>query len=445
MSGPCVAVVGGGLAGAEAAWQLAVRGHQVRLYEMRPRRMTPAHTGDRLAELVCSNSLGADNTGSPAGILKEELRSLGSLVLRRAREHAVPAGSALAVDRERFADSVTEALEGHPLVEVRREECVRLPSEPAIIATGPLTGEPLAAALQERVGGFLSFFDAVSPTVTEESIDRTVAYRAGRWGRGEDYINCPMDETAYNRFWKALVAAERSPRHHFEQDARFFEGCVPVEILAERGEHTLAFGPMRPVGLPDPHTGERYHAVVQLRQDNLEGSLYNMVGFQTNLKWGEQRRVFRMIPGLESAEFVRLGVMHRNIYVNAPQVLDPWLRLQGSEALFLAGQLVGVEGYTESTAMGLAAALHMHCLLEGHRLPVWPRETAIGALLAYLQEAVTRYFQPMNLNLGLFPKPERKIRKRRERCQYTAERAAAHLAAFLAGDGACCAPLGEIP
>ena len=432
-----VMVVGGGLSGAEAAWQLASRGIPVRLFEMRPGVTTPAHTTDLLAELVCSNSLGADQTTSPAGILKAELETLGSLVMACARRHRVPAGRALAVDRERFAEEVTRTLLAHPLVELVREEVRSLPEGPAILASGPLTSPPLAEALKALVGeDFLSFHDAVAPIVTLESVDPSRSYRGSRYGQGEDYVNCPLDEPTYRAFRQALVEAQQAPRHDFEAKQRFFEGCLPVEEIARRGEDTLRFGPLRPVGLPDPSGAEPY-AVVQLRQDNEEGTLYNLVGFQTNLLWGEQDRIFRLIPALERAEFVRKGVMHRNLFVCAPRVLDGFLRPRGRKDLFLAGQMTGVEGYLESTAMGVAAALFLEAHLEGEPMPLFPRETALGSLLHYLGDARPETFQPMNVNLGIFPKLERKIRCRTERCQAYGTRSSEALEAFLESHPRC--------
>lgn len=427
-----VVVVGAGLAGSEAAWQLANRGIRVRLVEMRPLKMTPAHTGGRLGELVCSNSLGADVLTSPAGILKVELRKLGSLVMRAADLSSVPAGRALAVDRDRFAETVSRLLEEHPLVEIAREEVNEIPAGPSIIATGPLTSEPMAECLRTLTGEeFLHFFDAVAPVLARESIDMGKAYKGSRYGQGEDYINCPLDEAEYDVLVEGLLSAERAMKHEFERKQPYFEGCLPVEVIAGRGRDTLRFGPLRPVGLADPATGREPFAVVQLRQDNLEGTLFNMVGFQTNLKWGEQERVFRLIPALRQAEFVRLGVMHRNLYVNAPRVLDKALRLSGREDLFLAGQIVGVEGYMESTAMGVVAALALDRLLKGVEPPAWPRESAIGSLLHYLSDARPETFQPMNVNLGIFPPLEARVRSRVERCQTVAERAAKVFDSFL--------------
>jgi len=427
-----VTVVGAGLAGSEAAWQLANRGIPVRLVEMRPAHMTPAHTTGRFGELVCSNSLGADVLTSPAGILKSELRKLQSLVMKAADRYRVPAGRALAVDRERFAEAVTESLTAHPLVETVLEEAVEIPEGPCIVATGPLTSENMARRISELTGQeFLYFHDAVAPVIERDSIDMGKAYRGSRYGQGEDYINCPLDETAYDALVQGLLSAERAERHEFEGRHPYFEGCLPVEVIASRGRDTLRFGPLRPVGLPDPATGREPFAVVQLRQDNLEGTLYNMVGFQTSLKWGEQERVFSLVPALAKAEFARLGVMHRNLYVNAPSVLDRGLGLALRKGLFLAGQIVGVEGYMESTAMGVVAALSMASCLKGGELPAWPRETAIGSLLHYLSDARPEKFQPMNVNLGIFPPFEKRIRSRTERCEAVAARAAAAFDAFL--------------
>ena len=427
-----VTVVGAGLAGSEAAWQLARRGISVLLVEMRPVKMTPAHTSGSFGELVCSNSLGADVLTSPAGILKAELRMLHSLVMSAADSASVPAGRALAVDRNRFAEAITNALSNHPRVKIVRKEMTEIPPGPCILATGPLTSEPMAECLKALTGQeFLYFFDAVAPVLTRESIDMSRAYRASRYGEKGDYINCPLSEAEYDALVDGLVSAERAIKHDFEKKQPYFEGCLPVEILAMRGRDTLRFGPLRPVGLPDPSTGKEPFAVVQLRQDNTEGTLYNMVGFQTNLKWKEQERVFRIIPALREAEFVRLGVMHRNLYVNAPRVLDGALRIAGKEDIFLAGQIVGVEGYMESTAMGIVSALAMASLLEGKPLPAWPRESAIGSLLHYLSDAVPETFQPMNVNLGIFPPMENRIRSRTDRCQAVAARALKALGAFL--------------
>ena len=427
-----VTVVGGGLAGCEAAWRLANDGWSVDLFEMRPVRTSPAHRTDRLAELVCSNSLGALEPTSPAGILKEELRLLGSLILGCAEKASLPAGKALAVDRDLLASLVTTAIESHPSIAVHREEICALPEEPCIIATGPLSSEAMTAALAEAAGGdYLYFFDAVAPVVTLDSIDQSVVYRAGRYGQQADYLNCPMTEEQYRTFYAALADAERVIPHSCEEPG-YFEGCLPIEVISSRGPETMRVGPLRPVGLPDPRTGREPFAVVQLRQDNREGTLFNLVGFQTSLRWGEQDRVFRLIPGLERAEFARYGVMHRNVYVNAPKVLDPRLRIRGRDALFLAGQITGVEGYLESAAMGIVAAVNCS-LLRGspERLPEWPRESVIGSLLHYLMNAEPSRFQPMNANLGILPPVEGRRLSRPEKCRAASERAIASLRLFL--------------
>ncbi len=426
-------VIGGGLAGSEAAWQAAQRGISVTLYEMRPVRMTPAHVTDRLAELVCSNSLGSKLVDRAPGLLKEELRRLDSLILACAEEAAVPAGGALAVDRERFAALVTRRIESHPRITVRREEVTTIPDTPTIIATGPLTSDALAQEIARLTGqDALYFYDAMAPIVTYESINMEVAFRASRYGRGEakdgDYINCPLTQEEYDRFVEALVTAERIPLRDFErEDPRFFEGCLPIEELARRGHEALAFGPLRPVGLVDPRTGRRPHAVVQLRQDNLAGTLYNLVGFQTNLRWGEQRRVFRMIPGLEEAEFVRYGQMHRNTFINAPLLLEPTMQFRRRPDLFFAGQITGVEGYVGNAATGWVAGFNAARLLRGKPPVALPRTTMIGALCHYVSHADPGTFQPMKANFGLLPPLPRRYRKKRERYRAYAERALADL------------------
>lgn len=426
-----IMIIGGGLAGSEAAYQLAKRGVRVKLYEMRPKKYPPAHRTSKLAELVCSNSLGSDMLSSPAGILKAEMRALDSLIIKCADLHKVPAGWALAVDREAFSEEVTSRISSIPLIEIVIEEVTRIEGGPAIIATGPLTSTALTSSLKEMVGkGFLYFYDAVAPVVLRETINMDIAFYGSRYGHGKDYINCPLTEEEYQRFYEALMNAEVAARHDFEEE-RFFEGCLPIEVIAKRGRDALRFGPMRPVGIKDPRTEKEPYAVVQLRQDDKEGRLYNMVGFQTNLRWSEQDRVFRLIPGLEEVEFARYGVMHRNIYVNAPTVLDEWLRLKGFKDVFMAGQIVGVEGYVESTAMGLVAALNMFCLLEGLPLLSWPRDTAIGSLLWYLKNANPSSFQPMNINLGLFPPLPQKIKDRRKRCEFIAQKALSSLEVFM--------------
>ena len=418
-----IIIIGAGLAGSEAAYQIAQRGHKVMLYEMRPNLLTPAHKTGLLAEIVCSNSLGSENKDgriSAAGILKEELALMNSLILSCAITSRVHAGGALAVDRGKFAGLVTHRITSHPNITLIREECSQIPDTLAIIASGPLTSDSLAGKLKDIAGERIYFYDAVAPVIMRESIDMEKAFISGRYGRGNDYINCPMNREEYSRFYDELVHAERNLPHDFEK-GQYFEGCMPVEALAERGYDTLRFGPMKPRGLVDPKTGREPYAAVQLRQDNSEGTLYNLVGFQTGLKWPEQKRVFSMIPGLEHAEFVRLGVMHRNTSVNAPAVLDEWLRLKGRENVFLAGQITGVEGYMESTAMGLAVGINASMILEGKSLPSWPRDSALGSLMNYLKTAEPSHFQPMNMNLGLFP--ECKIRGKKERAEFHRNRA----------------------
>ncbi|MEW6325795.1 MAG: methylenetetrahydrofolate--tRNA-(uracil(54)-C(5))-methyltransferase (FADH(2)-oxidizing) TrmFO, partial [Nitrospirota bacterium] len=361
-------ILGGGLAGCEAAWQAAERGISVELHEMRPAVPTPAHRTDRLSELVCSNSLGSNDPAHAAGILKAEMRRLNSLILRVADGVTVPAGSALAVDRELFAAAMTDEIERHPKIRVVRDEVIDLPEErPTIVATGPLTSDRLAKSIQQVIrADYLAFFDAIAPIIDGETIDTRIAFRASRYGKGggDDYLNCPMNETEYNQFYDALASAERVPTKPFEQTP-YFEGCVPIEVQADRGRKTLLFGPMKPVGLLDPRSGTRPYAVVQLRQENRFGSCYNMVGFQTKLKWPEQTRVFRMIPGLAQAEFLRLGSLHRNTFINAPRVLHPTLQCRARPSLFFAGQLVGVEGYAEAAAMGLLAGVNAARLIRG--------------------------------------------------------------------------------
>lgn len=422
-------VIGGGLAGTEAAWQAAQRGVSVTLYEMRPVRQTPAHVSDRLAELVCSNSLGSDLPDRAPGLLKSEIRRFGSLIMQAAELAAVPAGGALAVDRERFAAEVTDRIENHPRIELRREEVTHIPNAPTIIATGPLTSDALAAELAALSGKeYLYFYDAISPIVEADSIDMQVAFRASRYGRGEqeegDYINCPFTEAEYQAFITALREAEKITLKQFEQeDEQFFEMCLPVEALAQRGDKALAFGPMRPVGLTDPRTGRRPHAVLQLRQDNLAGTLYNLVGFQTNLKWGEQRRVFRMVPGLENAEFMRYGMMHRNTYINSPMLLEPTMQWHNRPDLFFAGQITGVEGYVGNAATGLLAGLNAARLLHGQPPVTLPETTMLGALCHYVTHAEAKDFQPMKANFGLMPALDKKIRNKKERYQAYADRA----------------------
>jgi len=427
-------VVGGGLAGCEAALQAARCGVAVTLYEMKPLHRSPAHGSEDLAELVCSNSLRAAGLGNAVGLLKEEMRRLGSLVIEAADETAVPAGGALAVDRQAFARRVTETVEAHPAIEIRRERVVRIPEQGTVVlATGPLTDPELAADLQARVGGaHLYFYDAISPIVYADSIDHDVAFRASRWEAGEgDYLNLPLDAAAYDAFVTALVEADTVPLHPFEAKL-YFEGCLPIEEMARRGAKTLAFGPMKPVGLVDPRTGRRPHAVVQLRQEDKRGVLYNLVGFQTKLRVGEQKRVLRTLPGLERAVFARFGSVHRNTYLNAPRKLAPDLQLVARPGLYVAGQIAGVEGYVESAALGFLAGLHAACALRGVARPEPDPHTAHGALLHHLRDASPKDFQPMNVNFGLFPPLEDVPRgtKKRDRRRMMSERGLAALEPF---------------
>ncbi|MDW8053698.1 MAG: FADH(2)-oxidizing methylenetetrahydrofolate--tRNA-(uracil(54)-C(5))-methyltransferase TrmFO [Anaerolineae bacterium] len=429
-SEPTILVIGGGLAGCEAAWQIAERGGKVRLYEMRPRKMTPAHTSGYLAELVCSNSLGADQEDKAPGLLKREMRALGSLILACAERAAVPAGGALAVDREIFARLVTERIESHPNIEVAREEVTRLPEDAiAVVATGPLTSDALAEDIARLSGSeHLYFWDAIAPIVTVDSIDFSIAFRGGRYGRNQseegDYINCPMTREEYERFVDALLSAETVTLRDFElQDERFFEGCLPIEVMARRGREALAFGPLRPVGIRDPRTGKRPYAVVQLRQDNVAGTLYNIVGFQTNLKFPEQERVFRLIPGLQNAEFVRYGQMHRNTFINAPVLLEPTLRFKPRPTLFFAGQITGVEGYAGNAATGLLAGINALRLARGEALITLPQTTMLGALCHYITHADPKHFQPMKANFGILPPLAQPPRDKHARGLAYAERA----------------------
>jgi methylenetetrahydrofolate--tRNA-(uracil-5-)-methyltransferase len=402
-----VRIVGGGLAGCEAAWQLARRGVPVRLYEMRPLRATEAHCGDRLAELVCSNSFRSASLDAAVGLLKEEMRRLGSLVMGVADVARVPAGAALAVDRRIFAEEITRRIEAEPGIELVREEVAslgRFAGEAVIVASGPLTSPALYEDLRELFGrDHLYFYDAISPIVSAESIDRTIAFAASRYGQGgDDYLNCPLDRAEYQRFVAELLRAEKVPARDFEK-CIYFEGCMPIEELARRGPETLAFGPMRPVGLIDPRTGQRPHAVVQLRQDDRRASLYSLVGFQTKMTHPEQRRVLRSIPGLEGAEFVRLGSLHRNTFIHSPSLLEPTLQLRGRPDVYFAGQLIGVEGYVESAASGLVAGINAARSRSGRAPCVPPPTTALGSLLAYVTDRDRKDFQPMNANYGLFP------------------------------------------
>lgn len=400
-----VTVIGGGLAGSEAAWQIAERGVDVVLYEMRPNVMTPAHESGGLAELVCSNSLKSERIASGHGLLKEEIRRLGSLIISCAHETRVPAGQALAVDRNRFSSLVTEKIERHPRIEVRREEVKAIPTDrPLIIATGPLTSDALADDIARITGSErLYFYDAVAPSVERDSIDFSKCFIGARYDKGDAYINCGMNRDEYFAFRDAINTAEMAPLHEFEQKVRFFEGCLPVEELARRGPKTLAFGPMKPIGLRHPQTGEKYAAVVQLRQENKEGTIYGLVGFQTRMKWPEQDRVFRMIPGLENVKFVRYGQIHRNTYIDAPKLLSPTLQLRSDPELFFAGQLAGVEGYVESAASGLIAGINAAKLVRGHEVVAMPTEIMIGSLLNYISTCDLKVFQPMNSNFGILP------------------------------------------
>ena len=416
MDKPTVNVIGAGLAGSEAAWQLARRGIAVRLHEMRPVRMTEAHQTGGFAELVCSNSLRNSSFETAVGVLKEEMRRLGSLVMLAADRARVPAGSALAVDRESFSGFITTTLEEHPMVEIVRAEVSRIPDGPAIIASGPLTSPALGEALNQLIGPRnLYFYDAIAPIVSAESVDMEIAFRASRWAKGgDDYINCPMNEAEYHAFVDAVIAAEKVALHPFEKPV-YFEGCMPIEEMARRGRMTLAFGPMRPVGLTDPRGTERPFAVVQLRQDDSEGRLYNIVGFQTKMTYPEQRRVLRMIPGLQHAEFVRLGSLHRNTFIDSPRLLRPSMQLHARDDLFLAGQMVGVEGYVESAAAGLLAAINAANFVEARPLLVPPKETALGSLVAYITDTSRQNFQPMNANYGLMPALPGRVRGREKK------------------------------
>jgi methylenetetrahydrofolate--tRNA-(uracil-5-)-methyltransferase len=495
-----VTIVGGGLAGSEAAWQVASRGVSVVLHEMRPIRPTAVHKTDGLAELVCSNSFRGDKLDNAVGLLKEEMRRLGSLVMRAADETRVPAGAALAVDRDLFSSRVTEAIASHPLISIRRGEVTSIPSGaggPVIIATGPLTSDALSAEIAALVGSaHLYFYDAISPIVLSESIDRTKVFRGSRWGRslrsglppeggshensredalsldpaasgalpaasctphpvasafrrkdvpapacgvddGEgDYLNCPFTKAEYQRFYDALIAAEKAPLHEFDK-ATFFEGCLPIEVMASRGVDTLRFGPMKPVGLPDPRTGYDAYAIVQLRQDNIAGDHFSLVGFQTQMKWGEQARVLTMIPGLEHAEFVRFGMIHRNTYVNSPTVLHETWQTRMRPDLFFAGQMSGVEGYVESAASGLIAGRNAAALALGEEPSAPPRTTAIGALAYYASHADPKHYVPSNIAFGLIPPLEQRVKSKKERNIAISERALADLASWAAGLKPC--------
>jgi len=425
-------IIGGGLAGCEAAWQAARRGVSVCLREMKPVRFSPAHRSPLLGELVCSNSLRAAEVASAVGLLKEEMRRLGSLVMRAADATRVPAGKSLAVDREAFARHLTGALEAQPLVSIRREEVPAPdPETPTIIATGPLTSDALAEALSRLTGQeHLHFYDAIAPIVLAESLDMSRIFRASRYGAGDDYLNCPMDAAQYDTFYQALISARQTPLRPFEEP-RYFEGCLPLEVMAARGYRTLLFGPLKPVGLIDPRTGRQPYAVAQLRAENREGALYNLVGFQTKLTYPEQERVFRLLPGLERAEFVRLGSIHRNTFIRSPGHLSEHLNFYRYPNLFLAGQISGVEGYVESAAMGLLAGINGARRVRGEPLLTPPRETALGALVSHLTNTSTRDFQPMNVNFGLFPPLPGRLPKR-DRGPAQARRSLEALSAWMA-------------
>lgn len=432
-----VTVLGAGLAGCEAAWQLARRGIPVTLYEMKPQKFSPAHKSQGLAELICSNSLKASRIDSAAGLLKEEMRRLGSLLVPCAEQCAVPAGGALAVDRDQFSRLVTQAIENEPRITLRREEVTELPAGPVIVATGPLTSEPLAEKILALCGGALSFFDAAAPIVTRESLDMDHCFTASRYGREEegsegDYVNCPMNKEEYDRFVDALVTAERAPVHSFDaRDPKVYEGCMPIEVLASRGHDAIRFGPMKPVGLKDPRTGHRPWAVLQLRTENREKTLFNLVGFQTNLKFGEQKRVFGMIPGLAHAEFVRYGVMHRNTFLNSPALLDGDFSFRRRPGLYFAGQITGVEGYMESAGSGILAGINLARRLQGREPLLLPETTMLGALSRHVSQYAGKDFQPMGANFGVLPPLPEKIRDKRQRYMALSQRALCDLEPML--------------
>lgn len=429
-----ITVIGAGLAGCEAAHKLSSLGFSVRLCEMKPEKRTPAQKSDGFAELVCSNSLKAMRLESAAGLLKEEMRRLGSVTMEAAEKTSVAAGGALAVDRELFSEYITEKIKSDPNIEIVTGEVTELPSEGiVIVATGPLTSDALAESLRQKFGGTLSFFDAVAPIVTTDSVDMDRVFMGARYDWGEaDYINCPMERDEYDAFYDALVSAERAPLHDFDvADPKVYEGCMPIEVMAGRGRDTLRYGPLRPVGLIDPHTGRRPWANIQLRKENAAGTMYNIVGFQTNLKFGEQKRVFSMIPGLEHAEFVRYGVMHRDTFMDSPRLLSKSLSLRGEPRLFFAGQFTGVEGYTESAATGILAGINAARFANGEEPLVLPPETMLGALVNYITDESVGNFQPMGANMGILPPLEKKIRHKDERYAALAERAIAGLEAVL--------------
>ncbi|MHA6484410.1 FADH(2)-oxidizing methylenetetrahydrofolate--tRNA-(uracil(54)-C(5))-methyltransferase TrmFO [Paenibacillus sp. strain BS8-2] len=427
-----VTVIGAGLAGSEAAWQIASQGVPVTLYEMRPVRQTPAHHTNQFAELVCSNSLRANGLANAVGVLKEEMRRLNSLILSSADRHAVPAGGALAVDRDGFSGEVTSKLREHPLIEVLNEEVTQIPTDGiTVIATGPLTAPDLSKQIQGLLGEeYFYFYDAAAPIIEKDSIDMSKVYLASRYDKGEAaYLNCPMTVEEFDVFYEALIQAETAELKEFEKEI-YFEGCMPIEVMMKRGKQTALFGPMKPVGLMNPHTGKLPHAVIQLRQDNAAGTLYNMVGFQTHLKWGEQKRVFQLIPGLENAEFVRFGVMHRNTFINSPKLLKSTYQTQTRESLFFAGQMTGVEGYVESAASGLIAGLNAGRLARGLEPLVLPEQTTLGSMAQYITTADFKHFQPMNANFGLFPPLETRIRNKKDKNEAIANRALETLESF---------------
>lgn len=438
-----IQVIGGGLAGTEAAWQIAQAGIPVILHEMRPERLSPAHHSEHLAELVCSNSFGAQSSDRAAGLLHEELRRLGSIIIGKADEHAVPAGGALAVDRGQFSQNLTETLANHPLIELRRGEIHDIPSEGIVVlTTGPLTSPDLAEVLRRFTGlEYMNFFDAASPIVVGESINFDIAFRASRYDRGEAaYLNCPMNREQYLHFWQELCQAEQAELKDFDREtAKFFEGCLPIEEMAKRGEDTMRYGPLKPVGLFDARKGDfrapenqvhRPYAVVQLRQEDKAGQLWNLVGFQTNLRWGEQKRVFRLIPGLENAEFVRMGVMHRNTFINAPELLTPTLQFKQRQTLLAAGQLVGTEGYTAAAAGGWLAGTNAARLAHGLAPIALPTTTMMGALFDFISSASPKHFQPMPPNFGILPELEKRIRNKQERYGRYRDRALADLSSW---------------
>lgn len=428
-----VIILGAGLAGSEAAWQLAEAGIDVELYEMRPKVMTPAHHTALFAELVCSNSLRGAAIENAVGLLKEEMRTLNSLIMKAADAHCVPAGGALAVDRNDFSEMITNTLCNHPRITVSHAEVLEIPSgRPLIIATGPLTSPGLSTAIAGLTGNeYLYFYDAAAPIVTADSLNMKIIYRASRYGKGDDdYLNCPMTKAQYELFYQEITCAQTAPVKNFEKLV-VFEGCMPIETMATRGIDTMRFGPMKPVGLRHPETGEMPYAVVQLRQDNRSATLYNLVGFQTHLQWPEQQRVFRLIPGLENADFVRYGVMHRNTFINSPKILQPTLQMKEQPQIFFAGQITGVEGYVESAASGLVAGINASRLLQGRKPQVFPEQTAHGALCHYITQADSAHFQPMNINFGLLPPLEHKIKDKKVKNQTIANRALAALQEFI--------------